>query len=86
MRIQNGRCNDRSEGEQMKSEHEDTLTERQIVRQRIEHIIELTTRMGEKIRELERVLEEKQRHELKREFRNIFNSPNNLRGKQNVQE
>lgn len=70
----------------MKSEHEDTLTERQIVRQRIEHIIELTTRMGEKIRELERVLEEKQRHELKREFRNIFNSPNNLRGKQNVQE
>jgi hypothetical protein len=42
--------------------------------------------MGEKIRELERVLEEKQRHELKREFRNIFNSPNNLRGKQNVQE
>ena len=76
-------------GEQMKSEHEmqeDMWTERQIVRQRIENIIELTTRMGEKIRELERVLAEKQRHELKQEFRNIFSNPNNSREKQNVQE
>ena len=72
--------------EQMKSEHEmqeDMWTERQIVRQRIEHIIELTTRMGEKIKELERVLAEKQEQERVREFRNIFNNP---REKQNVQE
>jgi len=70
----------------MKSEHEmqeDMWTERQIVRQRIEHIIELTTRMGEKIRELERVLAEKQEQERVREFRNIFSNPNNLREKQN---